>query len=517
MTPPRSPALAAIGMTLDRSTGVPVSRQIYRAIREAILAGQLSPGVRLPSSRALAAELGVSRTTTLYAYERLRDEGYLEGRVGAGTTVALLRVPRPVSTARDASGPQPRLSAQGAGLAGIRWWTRGTAEAAVGTPPRAFSVGQPALDAFPTDLWTRLLARRLRRSAHSLLNYQSPAGYRPLREAIAAYVGMARGVRCGPDQVLVVSGAQAALSLVARLLLDHGDEAWVEDPGYYGARGAIVSAGATPVPVPVDHEGLDVDAGRRRAPNARLGYVTPSHQFPLGVVMSLTRRLAVLEHARDTGMYVVEDDYDSEYRYVGDPLPSLQGLDRAGRVIYVGSFSKVLFPALRIGFVIVPDQLVDAFLTGQRFAAVHAPVLEQATLADFIAEGHFARHVRRMRTLYAQRAATLTEAIRRELGGLLTVTSPDAGLHLAGWLPPGTDDTAAAIRASRHGVEVQPVSAHALEPYGRPGLLLGYAATTEAEIVAGVRRLAAALSGGRPASPTPRRVRSGAPARPRTR
>jgi len=514
MPPPRSPALAAIGMTLNRSTGVPVSRQIYQAIREAILSGQLGSGVRLPSSRALAAELGVSRTTTLYAYERLRDEGYLEGRVGAGTTVAFLRVPRAPSVAPDTAGTRPRLSTQGARLAGIRWWTRGaeTAEAR----PRAFPVGQPALDAFPTELWTRLLVRRSRRSSHALLNYQSPAGYRPLREAIAGYVGLARGVRCTPDQVIVVSGAQAALSLTARLLLDQGDDAWVEDPGYYGARGAIVSAGATPVPVPVDREGLDVDAGRRRAPGARLVYVTPSHQFPLGVVMSLPRRLALLEHARDAGTYIVEDDYDSEYRHVGDPLPSLQGLDSAGRVIYVGSFSKVLFPALRIGFVVVPEHLVDAFVSGHRFAAVHAPVLEQATLADFIAEGHFARHVRRMRALYAHRAATLASAVHAELDGVLSVAPPTAGLHLIGWLPPETDDTAAAIRASRHGVEVQPVSAHALEPYERPGLLLGYAATPEAEIVAGVRRLAASLSA-RPVSATPRRARPPAPARPRTR
>ncbi|MBO0816719.1 MAG: PLP-dependent aminotransferase family protein, partial [Actinobacteria bacterium] len=339
---------------------------------------------------------------------------------------------------------------------------------------------------------------RARRSADSLLRYQHPAGYVPLREAIAAYVGLARGVRCTPEQVLVVAGAQAGLSLAARLLLDPGDEAWLEDPGYYGARGAIIAAGAVPVPVPVDGSGLDLAAGQRRAPRARIAYVTPSHQFPLGVTMSLPRRLALLEWAREADAYVVEDDYDSEYRYQGDPLPSLQGLDPGGRVVYVGSFSKVLFPALRVGYVIVPGELADAFAAGHRFAAIHVPSLEQAALTDFISDGHLARHIRRMRALYAAREAALAEAIERELGGMLSVTPPHAGLHLIGWLPDGTSDELAAARAAAHGVDAQPLSAHALRP-GRPGLLLGHAATPEPEIIAGVRRLAASLPAPGPA------------------
>jgi GntR family transcriptional regulator/MocR family aminotransferase len=484
-------SFAAIGMTLDPTSGVPVSRQIYRRIREAILTGQLGAGVRLPSSRALAAELGVSRSTTLAAYERLRDEGYLDGRVGSGTTVASLDIPGTEAAARSGRpARQPRLSAQGASLAGVRWRMQRSRHS---PGPLAFPVGQPALDAFPAQLWGRVVARRARRLTGSLAGYQHPAGYRPLREAIAAYVGMARGVRCTPDQVLVVGGAQAGLSLVARLLLDAGDDVWMEDPGYYGARGAIVAAGARPVPVPVDGGGLDVEAGRRRAPRARLVYVTPSHQFPLGVTMSLPRRLALLEWARVAGGYAVEDDYDSEYRYVGDPLPSLQGLDTAGRVVYVGSFSKVLFPALRIGYVIVPDGLVDAFVAGQRFAAGHVSSLEQAALADFIAEGHFPRHVRRMRALYAQRGQLLVETLRQELDGVLSAAPAHAGLHLIGWLPDAADDELAAIRAAAHGVEAQPLSAHTIEAYQRPGLLLGYAATPEPEIVAGVHRLAASL------------------------
>jgi GntR family transcriptional regulator/MocR family aminotransferase len=417
--------------------------------------------------------------------------------------VALLHNLRPQARSRTPAATRTphRLSAQGTGLAGVRWrMRRVTTDGPSPDPssdpspsPVAFPVGQPAFDAFPTELWGKVVARRARRSTGSLLRYQHPAGYRPLREAIAAYVGMARGVRCTPDQVLVVGGAQAGLSLTARLLLDPGDQAWMEDPGYYGARGAIVGAGATPVPVPIDGNGLDVIAAERRAPGARMAYVTPSHQFPLGVTMSLSRRLALLDWARTNGAYVVEDDYDSEYRYVGDPLPSLQGLDPAGRVIYVGSFSKVLFPALRIGYVIVPEELVDAFVTGHRFAAVHVASLEQAALADFIADGHFARHIRRMRALYAEREATLVRAVQQELDGLVSVQPARAGLHLIGWLPDGVDDESAAVRAAARGVETQPLSAHALEPCERPGLLLGYASTPGPEIIAGVHRLATAL------------------------
>jgi GntR family transcriptional regulator/MocR family aminotransferase len=489
-------------MTLDRSSNTSLSRQIYDVVRAAILSGQLTPGLRLPSSRTLAAELGLSRSTTLTAYERLRDEGYLDGRVGAGTTVARLQIPDPAAVGRAAvaDGPTPRLSTQASNLARGRWAWQPPPDARPAVPPEAaearpsaFPVGQPALDAFPTDLWSTVVARRARRFSGPLLRYQHPAGYRPLREAIAAYLGMARGVRCTADQVIVVAGAQSGLSLAARVLLDPGDAAFVEDPGYYGARAAIVAAGARPIPVIVDAEGIDVEAARRSAA-AAVAYVTPSHQFPLGVTMSLPRRLALLAWARAAGMYIVEDDYDSEYRYVGDPLPSLQGLDSAGRVIYVGSFSKVLFPALRIGYIVVPDQLNEAFVTTARFAAFHVSTLEQAALTDFIADGHFARHIRRMRALYAQRGATLVNAIGQHLDGHVEVTAAHAGLHLIGWLRDGVDDARVAARAAAHGVEAQPLSAHAMQPYGRAGLLLGYAATPEPDIVAGVRRLAAALS-----------------------
>jgi GntR family transcriptional regulator/MocR family aminotransferase len=503
--PKRAATVPATGITLDPTGQLPMHRQLYQRLRAAILAGELTAGTRLPSTRSLAAELAVSRTTALTAYQQLRDEGYLDGQVGAGTTVAQLSGPGlalPASAhAAPQAPPRPALSARGAMMAGDRWRLRPPDSFGAGL--RAFPLGVPALDAFPHPVWTRILTRRARRSLGGLLGYQDVAGYRPLREAIAAYLGMARGVRCTPDRILVVGGAQAGLDLAARLLLDPGDPAWVEDPGYYGARGALVGAGARLVPVPVDSDGLDVAAGQRYEPGARLAYVTPSHQFPVGVTMSLPRRLALLAWANQVGAFVLEDDYESEYRYVGRPLPALQGLDEAGRVVYVGSFSKVLFPSLRIGYLVVPDGLMDAFTAAQRLSHIHVPALEQAVLADFLAEGHFGRHLRRMRALYAARGAALIRAIRRAAGGALEVRSAHAGLHLVGWLPTGTDDRAVAARAAQHGVQAQPLSAHALQPLSRGGLLLGYAAVAQPEIEQGARRLAAALG-----RSTPRRSRA---------
>jgi GntR family transcriptional regulator/MocR family aminotransferase len=316
------------------------------------------------------------------------------------------------------------------------------------------------------------------------------AGYTPLRQEIAAYVTAVRGVRCRSEQVLIVNGSQQALDLAARVLLDPGDAAWVEDPGYLGARGALASAGARLVPVPVDGEGLSVETGITLAPHARLVYVSPSHQYPLGVTMSVARRLALLSWASRADAWVLEDDYDSEFRYTGRPLACLQGLDVEGRVLYLGTFSKTLLPALRLGYLIVPDGLVDAFLAAHAVADRHSPTLEQAVLADFIAEGHFARHVRRMRTLYAERQACLLEAAHRELDGALELAPADAGMHLVGWLPSKIIDRDVTSAAAAHGVEVLPLSRYAMNPLVRGALLLGYAGFDRAAIRSGVTRLA---------------------------
>jgi GntR family transcriptional regulator/MocR family aminotransferase len=354
----------------------------------------------------------------------------------------------------------------------------------------AFRVGQPAIDAFPHTIWQRLLSRRYRHSWQELFGYQDGFGYPPLREAIAAYLGMARGVRCTPDQVIITTGSQQGLDLLARFLLQPGDAVWMEDPGYDGARWAFQQAGLQVVPVPLDYAGLDVSAAQNLAPDARLVFVTPSHQFPLGMTMSLERRLALLAWAADHQSWIVEDDCNCEYRYAGRPLPALQGLDAGGRVLYLGTFSNILFPALRLGYLVVPPVLVDTLGTARRGADLHSPALEQAVVADFITQGHFVRHIRRMRTLYAHRQAILRTAIGRYLSGALEVYPDPAGMHLVAWLLPQVVETQPIVQSARAaGLELLPLSCFSMRPLSRQGLVLGYTAVDDDQIVEGVRIL----------------------------
>lgn len=495
----RSTFATLTSLELDPSASIPLYRQVYEALRREILAGRLRAGARLPATRALASAFGISRNTVMNAYAQLLAEGYVEGEVGSGTYVAGT-LPDELLYAPTGAAPMTLQGRSGRTLS-----RRGSLLAATHVPTprfpselRPFRPGVPALDAFPFELWARLVARRWRRPQRALLGYGDPAGYHPLREAIASYLGAARAVSCEASQVIVAAGSQQALDVAARMLLDEGEAAWIEDPGYLGARGALLAAGARLVPVPVDAAGLDVEAGKACSPDARLIYVTPSHQYPYGVTMSLPRRLALLEWASRAGAWVLEDDYDSEYRYAGRPLAALQGLDRESRVIYLGTFSKVLLPALRLGYLVVPPDLVEAFLAARALIDRHSPILEQAVLADFIAEGHFSRHIRRMRGLYAERQAILVDAAQRELAGLLEVQPAEAGMHLVGWLPVGVDDVEASRRAAAHGVEAPPLSLYSLEPLQRSGLLLGYTAVGEREIREGVHRLAKALQAIKP-------------------
>jgi len=485
------PAAVLGTIALERDGAVSLQRQLYAALREAILRGRLAPGTRLPATRLLARDLGTARNTVVAAFEQLVAEGYLASRVGDGTRVAAV-LPETLLHARRArvtaapQGVAPGLSRRGQAIVGARRALRNPQR-------RAFQPGLPALDEFPRDLWTRLLARRARRSPRATLGYGYPAGLPILREAIAWWFGAARGVTCTPEQVIVVAGAQAGLDLACRLLLDAGDPAWIEEPGYLGARGALLAAGAAPVPVPIDADGLDVDAGARASPAARLVYVTPSHQFPLGMTMSLARRLRLLAWAAEAGAWVLEDDFDSEYRYAGRPVAAMQGLDAAGRVVYVGTFSKTMFPALRAGYLVVPVTLVDAFTAAVRLTGHQVAGDVQAALADFLAEGHFAAHVRRMRSLYAARQDVLVGALRRRLGGLLAVEAREGGMQVAAMLPAGADDVGAARAADAEGVVAPPLSMYHLGTAGRRGLHLGFAAVSEREIPAGVERLARGL------------------------
>jgi GntR family transcriptional regulator/MocR family aminotransferase len=486
-------APATLGLlALDRRRDDPLQEQLYRRLREDILAGRLGPGTRLPPSRVVAADLGVARNTVVATYARLAHEGYVAARVGSGTRVAelppeaLLSVRSPGAASGHAGSPA-RLSARGRAFVAARRATPDPVR-------RAFQPGLPDVEGFPHALWARLLHRHARRPPRGALGYAYGVGLPALRETIARHIGSTRGVVCTPEQVFVVAGAQAALDLVCRLLLDPGDLAWIEEPGYLGARGALLGAGARLVPVRVDAEGIDVAAGAPRAPAARLVYTTPSHQFPLGATMSLARRLALIDWAAQAGAWVIEDDYDSEYRYAGRPLPAMQGLDAGGRVIYVGTFSKTMFPALRAGWVVVPPALAEPFAVAMRNTGHAVPAVVQAALADFIDGGHFGAHVRRMRGLYAKRQAALVSAARRRLGGRLVVEPEDAGMQIAARLPAGGDDAGLSAALAEAGIVAPALSTYALRRPRVRGLFLGYAGVPEREIAAAIETLGEVLA-----------------------
>jgi GntR family transcriptional regulator/MocR family aminotransferase len=479
-------------IALDPSRAVPVYRQLYEWFRRAILVGQLRPGQRVPSTRSLAAELKVSRIPVASAYEQLQAEGYFETFVGAGTCVSR-SIPDDALT--PATGKKPGAARQVSNSKAVRKVSHRVALMRVPAQTWsnklvAFRVSLPALEHFPAGVWSQMLNRHSRKPTRQLMAYGDAKGYMPLREAIAEYLGAARAVRCDPLQILVTTGSQQGLQLSAQVLLDTNEQVWIEEPGYPGARQALMMAGAKLIPVPVDHEGLDVAEGMRLAPNAHAVYITPSHQYPLGVTMTATRRLMLLHWAMRSGAWIIEDDYDSEYRLGGRPIASLQGLDTDARVIYIGTFSKVLFPALRVGYLVVPKDMVEAFSTARDATDQFSSTLYQAALTDFIRQGHFARHIRRMRMLYIQRRTALVEAIRQRLSDKLTVIGAEAGMHLVALLPRGVSDVAISLRAAEMGISAMPLSSCCAKPPRVGGLILGYGGTDAHQIHEGIRKLA---------------------------
>lgn len=490
---------------LERSGEIPLFRQLYARLKDAILQGTLAPGARLPATRTLCVALGVSRQTVLAAYDQLTAEGYLRGGVGHGTFVdeALPLARRPPRT----DGLLRALPARGVAMA----TAMGRAPLRDG-PPCAFRPSMPGLDLFPFDLWRKLEARQLRRAHRSgpYLGYGAANGYAPLRELLCAYLRASRGVVCEPEQIVITSGSQQALYLLSQLLLAPGDSVWLESPGYQGASAPMQVAGARLCTVPVTDEGMDVAYGALHYPDARMVFATPSHQLPLGVTMSLARRLELLRWATANRAWVIEDDYDSEYRYTGPPLASLQSLDRAGCVIYVGTFSKVLFPALRLGYVVAPPALAEPLARAKALIDRQGAILPQAVLADFIGEGHFMRHIRRTRDAYAERRAALMAALSDCLGERLRCGPADAGLDLCThFLPdergriPLEDRVAQA--AFDAGIELRPLGYFA-NPAATPacavapGLLLGFSAVPPADIRRGVAALAKVIEAHWPAS-----------------
>ncbi len=484
----------ALGLALAEGSPQPLATRLYHQLREWIQAGRLVCGQRLPSSRQLARELGLGRNTVLAAFDQLLAEGFLVTRHGSGTFVADLAFPcttQPTTQPALAVGlttshtiparaDAPSLSSRGTSLLAF---CHASQERPILAP------GVPALDRFPHGPWQRLVRRHQQRMPREWLAYQAQGGVPTLREALADYLQLSRSVRCRPEQILIVQGAQQGFELIARLLSDPGDKVWIEEPGYPGAQACFAAAGLDLQAVPVDDEGLSV-AAAANAESPRLIYVTPSHQYPSGVTMSLSRRLALLEAAERHGAWIVEDDYDSEFRYGQRPIAALQGLVDDSRVIYVGTFSKVMYPGLRLGYVVLPEPLVEPFRRANARLHREGQYPVQAALAEFIVGGRFSRHIRRMRDCYRRRQALLRKALAPAVARGLRLSDGQAGMHLVAWLDEAEQERELLRRGAAQGLSLSPLSSYYLETPARPGLVLGYAGTVEAELERAGRWLA---------------------------
>jgi GntR family transcriptional regulator / MocR family aminotransferase len=475
-------------LMLDHAASKPLAAQLAAGLRDLLLSGALRAGDRLPATRTIAADLGVSRTTVVEAFERLATEGLIVARTGAGSFVSEALASHQAVPQRRAAppGPAPRLSKT----------VSRRAEALFDRlphVPRAFTTALPAFDAFPMALWARHVAKHWRGGRDVVMGYGDAQGFPPLRRAIAAHLRASRGIACDPYEIIIVNGAQHGFQLISNILLDPGDRVWFENPGAIGARNCFVAAGAKLVPVPVDADGMMVHEGLRRAAKFRLAFVTPSHQQPLGTVMSLERRLSLLAAAERAGGWIIEDDYDGEFCYHGHPPPTLRSIDLRGRVIYVGTFSKTLFPALRLGYVLLPPGLVDVF---RRFTAAYSsgvPSNAQAVVAVFMEEGHFSAHIRRMRKLYAERYAALRDAAASRLAGLVEVAHTDTGLHTVADLICAASEADVAEQAHARGITVSPLGRYCISRIERQALVLGFSGIRPEEIRKGAAVLRDAI------------------------
>jgi GntR family transcriptional regulator/MocR family aminotransferase len=478
-------------LNVDPSSGIPLYRQLEATIRQLVLDGKLSANSRLPATRQLALDLGISRLTVKNVYEQLTSEGFLDARRGAGTFVASISTSQlpleiPAATASVSSSRQPILS-QVSRIGPSRSTTH------LGGV-KAFRPGVPALDLFPRRAWASAHSRVMRQNDDQLLGYGPPGGMPELKRAIAEHVRDHRGVDCEAEQIIITSGAQQAFSLIALALLETGNTVWFEDPGHIAARDSMRLLGADVRSVPIDEEGFDLHFAESKYPNSALIFVTPSHQHPLGVTMSLNRRLELLDYAQQNNCWVVEDDYDSEFRYTGRALPALRALDHTGNVLYVGSFSKSLFPALRLGYLISPPSMVDAFTAGQTILSQNvSPVLQQVT-ARFILDGSFNSHIRKMRSAYQQRRDLLIESLTEQAGELLELETCEAGMHLIAWLRNrSVSDSEAACAIWDSGIDCLPVSLYCDQQKLRPGIMFGFACAAENAIAANTVQVARAL------------------------
>jgi GntR family transcriptional regulator/MocR family aminotransferase len=486
----RSPGWADLyDWRLERNGGVPLFRQVYAQVRSAVLSGALRPGTKLPSSRAMASALEVARASVVAAYEQLLAEGYVEGRHGSGTFVSadLPSLPRPARRRPPTRAVAPRAVPARA----FPEFERATTQ----TEARPFNTGRTLLDARTMETWRKLTHRAVRSLGANDLGYSDPCGLIELRRSLGDYLQAARAVRCDPRQIVITAGTQHALDIAIRVLLAPGDEVWVEDPGYPLTHAQLLLAKARPRPIPVDAQGIVVEAGRRVAPKARAAFVTPSHQFPTGVALTMVRRLELLAWARASGAFIIEDDYTSEFRYSGAPLASLQGLDEDERVIYVGTLNKALFPGLRLGYAVVPQALLPAFVSARYLMDRQPPTLHQAVVAEFMQQGHFAAHIRRMRQMYREQRDALAATLTRRAAGRLEVEVPDQGMHLVAYLKGGAADTEIEAAAQRAGIVVRAISRFYRAAPPRPGLMLGFSGFPRQLIVPAAARLAALING----------------------
>ncbi|NJR17641.1 MAG: PLP-dependent aminotransferase family protein [Calothrix sp. CSU_2_0] len=481
-------------ITVDKHSPLPLHQQIYEELRQAILWGKLSPGKRIPSTREIAKFLGISRSTVTQSYEQLLSEGYLETIIGSGTYVCTqlpddLLESQPVKTTATITRPEVKLSRYGETLLQTE------------SVPRInekkieinFHYGRPNFSNFPIKSWKKLLSKHCN-SGLNWLDYSiEPLGYKPLREAIVSYISRVRAVNCQPEQILITNGTQQALDLIMRLLIEPGDIIALEEPGYLTARLIFQTHGAKLLPIAVDSSGLVVSK-LADSENIRLVYVTPSHQFPTGAILSLPRRLELLNWSIQTGAIIIEDDYDSEYRYGDRPIPALQGLDNSNSVLYIGTFSKVLFPSLRIGYLVLPQNLVPIFARAKWLSDRHLPILEQQVLAEFITEGHLERHIRKMRSHYDYCRQVLVKALKYHFGDSIEILGEKAGLHIMVKLQTNISDDEIIQRAAKVGVGIISASIQYINPNYSGEFIFGYGELDEQQLVEGIYRLAQVIN-----------------------
>lgn len=480
------------GITINKNSALPVYRQLYTEFRNAILTGRFRPGQQIPPSRELANYFNVSRTTVLLAFENLLAEGYIKGKPGSGTFIndelpenLLLAKPNYESSI---SGTSKKNKSSDVKNIHIKNYL--SQERLHYNKFEPFKPGVPDLNEFPFRIWTKLISNSVKDISKSDFGYSNSAGYKPLRNAIANYARASRGVKCENNQVIIINGSQQGIDLVCKVLLNPNDNIGFEEPGYTGARDAFSAAGIKIIPMPMDEEGINF---KKTKVKANLVYVTPSHQYPLGITMSLNRRLELLDYAFSIGAWILEDDYDSEYRYKGQPLSSLQGIDNNDSVIYMGTFSKVMFPGLRLGYLIVPENLIESFTAAKMLTDRNSPIFEQAALAKFITEGHYGRHIRRMRMIYEKRKEVFYNYVEKYLSEYIFLHPTDAGLHTIGWLKKTNNDVEFAKLMFNYGIYTPPLTSYSFTKKSKPGLVFGYAAYSEQQIKNAIKKMAALL------------------------